>query len=89
MAVGFVRIETPNNFPYIFGLKCNCRQTFISEVAWTGWKFTIINNKGTLFSKLLKSLAFSLKSIMKRFSRDNGSISGIFLLFKNVFSNDQ
>ena len=38
--------------------------------------------------KLLNNSAFSLKSIMKQFSWNNGGISGILLLRKNGFSNE-
>ena len=49
--VGFVGFQTSNNFTYILGWKCNCRQKFMNEVIGTCWKFTMISNKGTLFGK--------------------------------------
>ena len=39
--------------------------------------------------KELKSSAFSLKSVTKLFSWNNGGIRGIFLLFKKRFNRDQ
>ena len=59
---------------------------FIIEVAWTLLLLLVIRDDG-LKKKLLKSSAFSLKCIMKWFSWHSGGISGIFLLFRNIFIN--
>ena len=42
------------------------------------------NKEHWLEKKELKSLAFSLKSVIKRFTWNNGGISGIFLLLKMI-----
>ena len=48
-------------------------------------KRTIIRNKG-VFKKNIKSLAFSIKSVKKRFLENSSGIIGIFLLFNKVFN---
>ena len=41
-----------------------------------------------LKKKTLKRLAFSLKSVIKRFSQNTEGIIGIFLLFNKFFDRD-
>ena len=53
----------------------------VTYLIYVGSLLQFFNKEHWLEKKELKSSAFSLKSIIKRFLWNNGGISGIFLLF--------
>ena len=56
---------------------------------FVGSLLQFFNKEYWLEKKELKSSVFSLKSVIKQFSWNNGGISGNFLLFKKIFNKDQ
>ena len=61
----------------------------VTYLSFVGSLLKFFNKEHWLEKKKLRSSAFSLKSVIKEFSWNNGGISGAFLLFKKAFNKDQ
>ena len=61
----------------------------VTYLRFVGSLLQFFNKEHWLEKKELKSSAFSLKSVIKQFSWNNGGIRGIFLMFKTTFNKDQ
>ena len=87
--MGFLWIKILNDFSNIFGWKCNCRQTFVSNIVNISRKRAIITNKGDCLENKILKLRFFLKISYQSVCKISGGITGIFLLFKKIFNRDQ